>query len=840
MPANKSHPDNRLTDYRRKRDPSRTPEPFDSGTPPRPGAFVVQKHSARGLHYDLRLEWGGVLMSWAVPKGFSRDTQEKRLAVRTEDHPLQYLDFEAVIPEGNYGAGPMIVWDRGRWIPLEDPAEGLTRGKLLFELRGYKLRGIWTLFQTKKDPKQWLLMKKPDAWADPDPDPGFDEASILSGLTVEELEDAPARDRAILEELGQGGASLLTTPPEKLEVMLAETVRQPFSRPGWFFELKYDGYRLLAIREAGRVVLKFRSGRDATRTFPEIARALAALPYPRLTVDGEVVVLDDSGKPSFQRLQIRAQRSRDADIQTAMVEYPATFFGFDLLTYGDFDLRSFPLRRRKQWLERILPKRGPLRYADHFEETGRELFESVVKLGLEGIVAKKSDSPYRSGKRSDEWLKIPADQHACLLIVGCTAAAGARAGFGALHLAGYRDGTLVYAGRVGTGFSDSDLRKLTALLAPLRRSNPPCAGPVPPGPEHTWVEPRLVCAVRYKEFTEQGLLRQPSFLGLREDLSPSECLLPAPRDAEAPVPAAPAPRRPKLRFTNLDKVLWPDEGYTKGDLIEYYRVISPWILPYLRNRLLVMDRYPDGITGKSFFQKNLPEHVPDWIRTEQVWVEGETSGSTCLVCDDQDTLLFVANLASIPLHIWAARVGSLDRPDWGILDLDPTDAPFHHVVSVALTLRELADLCSLPVFVKTSGSKGLHVLFPLGAGYRYEQARMLSELLARLTVQRLGGICTLDRRLADRTGKVYLDYLQNGHGKLLVAPFSVRPRPGATVSAPLSWDEVGPGLDLRDFTIRSVPARMALLGRDPMAQVLELKPDLEAVLSRLQEAVARL
>jgi bifunctional non-homologous end joining protein LigD len=398
MSANKSRPDNRLSDYRRKRDPSRTPEPFDAGTPSRPGAFVVHKHSARGLHYDLRLEWAGVLLCWAVPKGFSFDTQEKRLAVRTEDHPLEYLDFEAVIPEGNYGAGPMIVWDRGRWVPVEDPAAGLAKGKLLFELRGYKLKGIWTLFQTKKDPKQWLLMKKPDAWADPHPDRGFDESSVLSGLTVEELEEAPAKDRAMLEELAQSGVPVLTTPPEKIDVMLAETVRQPFSRPGWLFELKFDGYRLMAIRDAARVMLKFRSGRDATRLFPEVARAMAALPYTRFTIDGEVVVLDDSGRPNFQRLQLRAQRSRDADVQAALVEHPATLFGFDLLTYGDFDLRELPLYRRKQWLQRILPARGPVRYAEHFEERGKELFDSVVRLGLEGIVAKRLDSPYRSGK----------------------------------------------------------------------------------------------------------------------------------------------------------------------------------------------------------------------------------------------------------------------------------------------------------------------------------------------------------------------------------------------------------------------------------------------------------
>lgn len=332
MSANKSRPDNRLTEYRRKRDPSRTPEPFGSGTRSRSRGFVVQKHSARGLHYDLRLEWEGALLSWAVPKGFSLNTQEKRLAVRTEDHPLEYLDFEAVIPEGNYGAGPMIVWDRGWWVPLEDPAVGLAKGKLLLELRGYKLKGIWTLFQTKKDPKQWLLLKKPDAWADPNPDPGFDEASVLSGLTVEELEEAPAKDRAILEELAQSDVPILKIPPEKIDVMLAETIRQPFSRPGWLFELKYDGYRLLGIRDAARVMLKLRSGRDATRIFPELARALAALPYTRFTIDGEVVFLDDSGRPNFQKLQLRAQRSRDADVQAVLAEYPATFFGFDLLT----------------------------------------------------------------------------------------------------------------------------------------------------------------------------------------------------------------------------------------------------------------------------------------------------------------------------------------------------------------------------------------------------------------------------------------------------------------------------------------------------------------------------
>jgi bifunctional non-homologous end joining protein LigD len=838
MSADKSPSDKRLTTYLGKRAAASTPEPFGKDLLHRPGAFVVQKHAARNLHYDLRLELDGVLLSWAVPKGLSPSPSEKRLAVRTEDHPLDYLDFEGIIPEGNYGAGAMIVWDRGRWLAIEDPREGLETGKLLFELRGYKLGGVWTLVRTRKNAKEWLLIKKPDAWADAEGTTTFSERSVLSGLGVDELAAAPARVEEVRSLLADWGADRSSPDPAKFQPMLAETRKDAFSDPDWIFELKYDGFRILAVRRGELVQLRYRSGADATRLYPEIARALAALPLEGVALDGELVALDEEGKPNFQLLQRRAKRRRPLDIQAGTVELPVTLFAFDLLAFDDFDVRPIPLRKRKELLGSIVPRQGPIRLADHFEGTGLELYRQVVRLGLEGIVAKRGDSPYRGGKRSDDWLKIPAHRFACFVVVGYTEPKGGGPGFGALHLAAFDRGRLRYAGRVGTGFSQSEVVKVFEILETLRRTDPPCEGSWPEGSGHHWVEPRLVCEARFKEFTEQGHLRQPSFLRLKPETPMTACVLPL--REKAGHSRLPGNRRPAVRLSNLDKVLWPETGYSKGDLIDYYDRISEWILPYLRDRLLVMDRYPDGIHGKSFFQKNVPGRVPDWVRTQQVWSEHETKGSNHLVCDSREALLYVANLASIPLHIWGSRVACLPRPDWCVLDLDPTEAPFPLVVEVALGIRELCDRMGAPSFVKTSGGKGLHILLPLGAAYGFEQARLLAELIARIVVHRLPGWATVERRLEDRHGKVYIDYLQNGYAKLLVSPFSVRPNRRALVSTPLDWAEVGNRLDPRDFDIATVPKRLKERGRDPLAPVFETKADLAVLLERLEEEIRKL
>jgi len=824
-----------LRAYREKRSLDRTPEPGGGVSPASGSLFVVHKHAATRTHYDLRLELEGVLKSWAVPKGPSRDPAEKRLAVHVEDHPIEYGDFEGVIPEGNYGAGAVIVWDRGQWVPIEDPIQGLEKGKLLFELKGYKLRGRWTLVKIKKSEKDWLLIKERDGWVRPGED-DFPQESVLSGLTVEELEQGRSRADEVREALEELGAQRRVVRARDVEVMLAETREKPFTRKGWIYELKYDGYRMIAAKEDGAGVLITRNGNDATATFPEIVRALAALPYARIVLDGEIVVPDETGRPSFQRLQRRGRLTRAIEVRRAAVELPATLYAFDLLAFEDHDLRSLPLTKRKELLQRVLPRAGALRYADHIEELGEAFFEQVERMGLEGMVAKKADSRYTGG-RSANWIKVRTERTDDFVVVGYTAPQGTRTGFGALHLGAYDDGKLVYTGRVGTGFTAKQIREVHAQLEALRRASPRAEG-APSGREHTWVEPELVVEVRYKEWTDDGLLRQPVFVRFRDDKPPTDCEKPGGPPAEhepAQITDPAIVRRPKAEFTNLDKLFWPEDGYTKGHLIEYYRAIAPWLLPYLKDRPLVMTRYPDGIGGKSFFQKDAPKYAHDFVRTVTVWSEESQRELNYFIADDVDALLYIINLGTIPLHVWGSRVESLERPDWCILDLDPKEAPFRDVVKVALALHELCDEIGLPHFVKTSGSSGLHVLVPVARLFTYEQTRMLGQLLARIVAAELPDIATITRQVRKRDGKVYIDYVQNGHGRLLVAPFSVRPLPGAPVSTPLQWHEVNEDLDIRDYTIANVPQRMEALASDPLAPVLTTMPDLMRALQRLQE-----
>jgi bifunctional non-homologous end joining protein LigD len=823
----------------------------------RGGLFVVHKHAARRLHFDLRLEMDGVLRSWAVPKGPSHDPADKRLAVLVEDHPLEYGDFEGMIPQGNYGAGAVIVWDRGRWIPLEDPVEGLAKGKLLFELHGLKLHGRWTLVKIKKGDKEWLFIKERDAYASAAGAMPAEE-SVLSGLTVEELKAGRTPAEALRAELIRLGAPRRPVQPDAVQLMLAESKDQPFSGAGWIFELKVDGYRVLGARD-GSARLLSRNRNDLSASFPEVVRALRALPLDRVLLDGEVVALDEAGRPSFQRLQQRGQLRRPLDIRHGTVHFPVTFFVFDLLAFEDFDLRPLPLSARKALLRKVVPSAGVIRFLDHFEEDGEVLYEQVQKLGLEGIIAKRADSPYRAG-RSASWLKIRTRRTDDFVVVGFSAPKGSRNGFGALYLGLYLDGELTYAGRAGSGFNQTQLTGVRAKLEDIRRATPPCTGPIPKEKGTSWVEPRLVCEVEYTERTEDGLLRQPVFLRFRDDKGPEECVgsgavesdenftageaagqagdsaLPGASTEPPPtmrLPRRPAAPLPRFDFTNLKKIFWPDDQYTKGDLIEYYRSISPWILPYLADRPVVLTRYPDGIAGKSFFQKDAPGFVPDWIRTERMWSEQAQREIDYFVCDDEPSLLYLINLGTIPLHVWASRTASIDRPDWCVLDLDPKEAPFSDVVRVALATHALCEEIGLPNLVKTSGSSGLHVLIPLAGQCSYEEARSLGELLARVISAELPEISTLTRQVSRRGGKVYIDYLQIGAGRLIVAPFSARPLPGAPVSMPLRWSEVNEDLVIRGFTIANALERMRKLQRDPLREVLELKPDLPAALERL-------
>jgi bifunctional non-homologous end joining protein LigD len=833
-----------LEEYRRKRTPGRTPEPFGEGTPKSSAApiFVVQKHSATRLHYDLRLEWEGVLKSWAVPRGPSPDPAEKRLAAQTEDHPLDYAQFEGVIPKGEYGAGPMIVWDAGRMVWHEDPTQGFAKGKLLFELRGHKLKGLWTLVRIAKGSgKDWLLIKETkDAHVRRGVKDPYDERSIFSGLLVEEVAGQEARLRSVRDELVRLGAPRHPVSGAEVTPMLAETRTEPFDDPAWLFELKLDGFRAVVERNGPDARIYYRRGSDSTAAYPDLSRALLSLPAKRFVADGEIAVLDETGRPQFQRLQKRALLSNPIELQQAAVDLPASLFLFDLLGFEDFDLRGLPLVERKRMLQLVVPPQGPVSAVDHVVGHGRALFASIRELGLEGIVAKRAQSPYRAG-RSRDWQKVRHDRVDDFVVVGFTAGEGSRSGFGSLHVAQRRGEEWIYLGRVGGGFSEKQLGEASALLAPLRREKPVFETSLPLGRGNTWVEPRIVVEVRYKEITEEGVLRQPTFLRFRADKAPEECVA---GDAPPPEPV-PAPARPAkdLAFSNLDKVFWPDDGFTKGDLIEYYRAVSPWMLPYLRDRPIVLTRYPNGIAGKSFFQKDAPEYVPAWVRRASLAGGGgfarepsqEGNEAHFFIADDVETLLYLANLGNIPIHTWSSRVATITHPDWCILDLDPKTAPFADVVTLARAAHELCEQIGLPGYCKTSGQKGLHVLFPMGAQLTHEQSTSLAELIARAIEARHPKISTTERSIPARRGRVYLDFLQNGYGKTIVGPFSVRPVQGGTVSMPLKWSEVNAKLDPRKFTLKTAPPRMKKLRHDPMAPLLEEKPDIAAVLQKLSE-----
>ena len=846
-----------LATYRAKRSADSSPEPVGTVSVIPGRLFVVHKHAASHLHFDLRMEMDGVLKSWAVPKGPSYDMADKRLAVRVEDHPIEYGHFEGIIPKGNYGAGGIIVWDRGEWVPLEDWREGLEKGKLLFELKGYKLRGKWALVKTKRSEKDWLLLKERDAWVK-SPGDEFDETSVLSGLTVEQVKAGERPGAKLRAAVETAGAITSRVDPRSVKLMFAEARDDAFTSDDWLFELKLDGYRLLASKRGNDVVLLTRNGLDYSDVFPEVVRAMKALPHDACILDGEVVVMDARGKPSFARLQRRGRLTNSLDIGQAAVELPATFFAFDLLAFEDYDLRGVPLVERRQILREVVPKLGAVRGLDYIAREGEAMFREVTKLGLEGIIAKRADSVY-APRRSPSWLKIKAERTGDFVIVGYTQPKGARAFIGALQLAEFVEGRLCYVGRVGTGMDDAMLRDLIGLMSPDIRRDAPCHGmALTPGAEPlpsegipettttTWVEPRHVCEVQYREITPDGLLRHSSFLRLRDDKRPDQCERSAGWSAHAEPPEAidvvPAPRvataaeREKTRETklsNLKKVYWPAERYTKGDLIDYYRAASKWILPYLRNRPLVMTRFPDGIEGKQFYQKDAPEFAPEWVRTQPIWSDESQRNVRYFVCDDEDSLLYIANLGCIPIHIWASSVGSLEQCDWCVIDLDPKDAPFSDVIRCAQVLHRLCEQIALPHFVKTTGKTGLHIMVPLARLCTYEQSRTLGELLARVMLRDVGDIATITRHVTKRGDKVYLDYLQNRHGQTIVAPFSVRPLPGATVSMPLVWDEVVDGLNPKDYTIRNAIDRMERLGSDPVAPVLSEVPDLAGALARL-------
>ncbi|WP_243373652.1 DNA ligase D [Geotalea sp. SG265] len=825
-----------LEDYRRKRDFERTPEP-----PPRAGSlgaalrFVVQKHAASHLHYDLRLELDGALKSWAVPKGPSLDPSVKRLAMMVEDHPFDYRTFEGIIPPGSYGAGSVIIWDEGTCHAYETEdrrrsedffRKGLDKGNLKFVLNGHKLKGRFALVRIKSaEDNSWLLVKKEDEFAGR-ADITIQDRSVVSGRRVEEL--GPEGEEPVMADLPGDPAPM----PHNIRPMLATLVKDPFDNPDWIFEIKLDGYRTIAEISSGTVRLYSRNLLSFNTRFPTIAAPLAGLGREAI-LDGEVVAMDENGRSDFQLLQNYGRTGEGLII----------YFVFDLLYLDGHDLRNLPLLTRKTLLQEILPDLMEVKYCDHMEETGIAFFQAIEEKGLEGIVAKRVESRYETGRRSSSWLKIKATLRQEAIICGFTAPRRSRKKFGTLALGAYDNGELVYIGTSGGGFNEESLHELYDLLQPLIQQDCPFKGGAATRMPAQWVRPQLVCEVSFSEWTGDGIMRQPVFLGLRPDKEPATVT----RETFPGMVAAPPPPAVKgvtaenelivggrrLRLSNLDKLFWPEQGYTKREVIDYYRTVARHMLPHLRDRPQSLYRTPNGIAETGFFQKDVKDMVGDWPPTEAIYSESQHKTITFLICQDEASLIYLANLGCIEINPWLSRLGSLDNPDYLVIDLDPEEIGFDKVVEAALAVKEVLDRAGAASFPKTSGATGMHIYVPLGARYDYETAGRFAHLIATLANQLVPGFTSLERSPAKRQRKVYLDFLQNKRGQTLAAPYSIRPRPGATVSTPLTWDEVRPGLDPRDFTLKTAPQRLDRIG-DIFAGTLGPGINMEQCIERLE------
>jgi bifunctional non-homologous end joining protein LigD len=768
-----------LGEYRRKRDPKQTPEPFGSKKRGKKPIFVVQRHDARRLHYDFRLERDGALASWAVPKGVPLEPGARSLAVHVEDHPLEYAKFHGEIPKGQYGAGSVEIWDNGTWELLEEKRNG----QLTFELHGKRLNGRWTLVPAHLDGKEenWLLIKGHD---------GGDEA--------------PVEQRRYKPML----ATLDTGVPHG---------------SGWTYEVKFDGYRAIAYVHAGDCRLVSRNDNDLTARFAEVAKAVAkAVKSPNAVVDGEVTRIDPSGRTSFSELQQGTG--------------PLVYYAFDLLELDGEPRVDLPLHERKAQLRKLLDARvKTVAYSEGFDD-GDALFEVAQARGLEGVIAKRVDSPYRPGRRTREWLKIKTENNEEFVVAGYTRGSGRRANtFGSLVLAVNEGDHLRYVGNVGTGFDDAEIRKLLKLLRPLHRDTAPFPE-VPKMPrvrkgDVQWVEPELVAQVRFGEWTHDGHLRHPAYLGIREDKAAGEVV------RDEPVSDVVRSDGRELRLSNLDKLYWAPEGIAKGDLIRYYEEVAEVLLPHLRDRPFTMRRYPDGAYADAFFQKDAPKHMPDWIPTFRALVSTRDKARAKKwvnfpLVNDELALLWMVNMGCIDMNTWYSRVDKPDRPDFVLFDLDPTpEVPWSQTIEVALILKELLDALGLLSFPKTSGGKGFHVLVPIERRSTYDDTRGFAEIVAGAIARTHPRLATTEWSKARRRG-VLIDANQNGEGKTIASVYSVRPKPNAPVSTPLDWDEVDDKLNPSIYTMPVVLERVRERG-DVYAGVLTTRQSLSKALKKL-------
>lgn len=908
-----------LDTYRRKRDFAKTPEPSGGDGPERGRAprgdrrYVVQRHRATRLHYDFRLEIDGVLMSWAVPKGPTLDPGEKRMAVHVEDHPLDYFDFEGVIPRGQYGGGDVIVWDWGHFEPEEtkDPGAAVRRGELKFSLEGERLKGRFTLVRTggrgggsrygggEDGKEQWLLIHKKDDAAVAGWDAEHHPTSVKSGRTNDEVKagmpavwdsGAPAASAEI--DLSKA----VTEPmPEFVPPMKATLATDPFTDGDWLFELKWDGYRVEAVVDRGRVRLWTRNRQDAGRYFPDLVAPPTWIDARQAIVDGEVVALGENGEPDFSLLQdvtgilLRDQGrdpSRPRPSAEERAEIPLAYQVFDLLYLDGRSLLDVPLEARKRLLRSVLREHDIVRYGSHIEADGDAFYEAAGNRGLEGIVAKHRQSRYEPGRRSRSWLKLKVRREQEFVVGGYAPGKGNAKDLGALILGVYEDGALRHVGQVGSGFSARTRKELSAKLDELRRDTAPFAKP-PKLPGARWVEPEMVIRAEFAEWTTDGLLRQSAFKGVelakdprtvaRETATPTETATQSaeraatrstgssarkpPAGKPSPAKADEAHRRTtkgaddlppqaptqdelaaleamrkegrwevggrEVALSNLDKVLFPEDGFTKRDLIRYYVSVAPVMLPYLRGRALNLWRWPNGIGGSHFWQKEIPKHAPDWIARWSYPDAESSEAHTYIVADSVATMAWLGNHATIDMHPWTSRTEAHLRPTYALIDVDPgAKTSWEEVLLLTRLYRTALEHLGVQAFPKVTGKRGIQAWIPVKPIYSFDDTRTWVEQLSRAIGQTVPDLVSWEWEKTSRRGLARLDYTQNAVNKTLVAPYAVRPAPGAPVSAPITWDELeDPDLRPNRWTIRNVLERLDARG-DLFSPVFSLEQEL--------------
>jgi bifunctional non-homologous end joining protein LigD len=861
-----------LKEYKKKRSLGKTPEPA-GGTPSgKQLRFVVQKHDASRLHYDFRLEMDGVLKSWAVPKGPSMDPSVKRLAMQVEDHPFDYRRFEGTIPEGNYGAGTVMVWDEGTYNTSEgkfaDKATAdralrhqLKSGKVKLILHGKKLKGAFALVRARyRGENSWLLMKLDDAYAAKD-DVLENDKSVLSGKDLEQI--AGKTKRSVKKKSGRKPVASKAANKKKpgrakppvVAPMLATLVNQPFHKEGWVYEIKWDGYRALATVAEGTVHIRSRNDKSFDKKFYPIHDALRKLKFDAI-LDGEIVVLGKDGLSDFGALQ---NWRSEAD-------GPLIFYVFDILWLNGRNLCELPLSERQSILKPLLPKTGVIRMSESFSINGLEFFNMARDGGLEGIIAKRSDSPYAPGTRTADWLKIKANKSQEVVIGGFTKNEGTPKAFSALLAGVFRNGKFIYTGKIGTGFNEKNQAEMMKLFSKVTTNKPPFDtapdvgkpsrfNPHPPRATVTWLKPVLVCEVSYSELTSEGIMRHPSFKGMRADKKPKDVALEKEKrtasiikDGSNGIVTTPVkdPARQtivnptdetqvrkveghELKFTNLSKIYWPKEKITKREMINYYYQVAPFILPYIVNRPQSLNRYPNGINGKSFYQKDITGKVPSWVKGYLYHsADAPDVDKNFLVPVSEADLLLMANLGCIEMNPWSSRIDRPDHPDWCIIDLDPDKQPFDLVIEAAKVTKAILDEEDISSYCKTSGSTGLHIYIPLGGQFTYEESKEFARAIVKRVKAAIPSYSSIERTVADRKGKMYLDFLQNRPQATVAAPYSLRPKPGAPVSMPLHWDELRPGLKIADFNIFNSIERLRGVG-DIFSPVLGKGIDLKTL-----------